>query len=314
MVNARRHTKVVFAGEHDTTVAMPAARANGQKILAEDINTSKATWPPPLTCLFCTTPVVAVRSSTSERKRQAAHFRLGRDKRHQTGCDFDVHAQVTELIELSDGLLRRGRDGYRLVLPETLAQPRPRLAERHGPERVDPTYARKARTLLNTAAKVNDIVETYRLHGGDLHDLFHATCGDRKVSWAEFYHLPRTAWRLGDRLRNAALEHPVAVAMKVRFAGPSRTGETFYVEQRAPAGWGDTDRGQRYHLVIRSREEALLQPYYERGTWVLGLGMWELFEWRGGNRVDICLWVDSPEQIAAIPAPPTMTTARVAAQ
>jgi hypothetical protein len=310
MGNARRHTKVVFAGEHDATVAMPAARANGQKVLAEDINTSKDTWPPPLTCLYCATPVVAVRSSTGEHKRQAAHFRLGRNERHRAGCDFDVHAQVTELIELGDGLLQRRRDGYRLVLPETLAQPRPRLADRHSSDRAEPTYARKARTLLNTAAKVNDLVEKYRLHGGDLHELFHATCGGRRVSWAEFFHLPRAAWRLGDRLKNGPLEHPVAVALKVRFSGPSRTGETFYVEQRAPAAWSDTNRGQRYHLVIRSREEALLQPYYQQGTWVLALGLWELFEWRGGNRTDICLWVDSPEQIVTIPAPPAMTTSR----
>lgn len=299
---------MVDGGTHVSKVAMPAARLQGRRVDAADIDTQRDGWSRPLLhCLHCTTNVIPVASSIKENSRKAAFFRLYPNRPHDPGCAYDVTGRVSELIETSDGLLERRGDRYRLVLPGTLAQAKPTLPHRRTAARDEPTYTRRTSTLLNTAAKVAALVEQFRGDDpdGDLAEWFSATCGGRTIPWAAFFHTPRVAWRLAHRLQLGLVDHPVAVALRVDTSGTSRTGDSVYLDQRAPASWADTTAAHphAHHLVVRSKTAELLAPYTEQGTWVLALGMWKRFEWAGGRRTDVCLWVDSPHQMIALTDP-----------
>lgn len=287
---------------------MPLARFGEQEFRASDIDVDSASWPTPLQCYGCETPVSAIGSFMKETGRTSAHFRRYPGRPHGPSCVYDVHAQVTEIAEDSDGLLQRRNRLWRLVATETLRRSKPELSEPDG-GRDSVTYARRTSTLLSTAARVSHVIEQFRLDGGDIAAGFAAVCNGELVSWHEFYYLPRVAWRLAHRLRDGELRHPVVVAMRVESAALARSGASFALEQPVPGPWIDVDDDRDYHVVIRSKDPKLLQPY-RPGTWVLALGLWSLFPWPRGKRTDVCLWVDAPHQLAEISAPPACNTVR----
>lgn len=300
----------------DSTAAMPKARFGEREFAAADIDEHKDSWPSPLQCHGCTVRVSAVRGYDKGETRVPAHFRRPGPKKHDPGCRYDTHAQGTQIADESSGLLVRERKEWRLVAEKVLKQPKPRLQDPKT-QRPDVTFARQTTELLNTAAKVAHLIEQFRIDGGDISAGFAAVCDGRRISWNEFHYLPRSVWRLVRRLhpaggplaRPVTTSHPVAIAMQVRTAHPSAKSTSFALEQPAPGSWLDpADPG--YNLALRSKNQPLLKPY-RPGTWVLALGLWQLWE-RSTARLplEMCLWVDSPHQLVEIPPPPTRTTTR----
>lgn len=303
-------TEVIGAGERasDSTSAMPLARFGDREFAAADIDAHSASWPKPLLCWGCEVKVAVVRSFPKEKGRTAAHFRRYPGLTHGPNCVYDVHAQVTQIAEDSDGLLQYRKRVWRLVAPDVLQRPTPELRE-VGNDRPSPTYARRMTTLLNTAGRVADLIERFRLDGGDLSEAFAAVCDGKVVTWHEFMYQPRVVWRLAHRLDEQPVDHPVAVAMRVSRSGLARTGQSAFLEQPVPGPWTDVTDDRDYHVVIRSKTVELLADY-RPGVWLIALGTWRLFPWKSGRRTDVCLWVDAPHQLVTVAAPPSRPTVR----
>lgn len=302
----------------DSTAQIPRARWGERELVAADIDEHKDSWPKKLTCGGCSMPVLAVRGYDKEGSRWSACFRRWPGHSHEQGCQYDLHAQVKQIAEDSDGLLSGGRAGWRLVSEQVLHQPKPRPGEPRQP-RPDLTFTRKATQLLNTAAKVSALIERFRVDGIDIAGEFKASCDGKLVSWQEFHYLPREVWRLVRRLHpgggelpgEVSVPHPVAIALHVRTARPRGRGDSlsFALEQPAPGSWLTPD-DPGCNVALRSKTAGLLQPY-RPGTWVLALGQWKLWS-RDVARppLELCLWVDSPHQLVQIPPPPASTVTR----
>ena len=70
-------------------------------------------------------------------------------------------------------------------------------------------YQRKLRPLLNTAAKIADLLTEYRQSGSDPGVEFEASCQGHTVDWMNFLYTPNRAWVLAQRLRRTGpLDHP----------------------------------------------------------------------------------------------------------
>ena len=103
---------------------------------------------------------------------------------HANECIYNVERIVNELIETSEDQLERpkhGRPKYRLPWPQTFQRqdPRPPLdPPEQDVERI--AYQRKLRPLLNTAAKIADLLTEYRQSGSDPGIEFEASCQGRR--------------------------------------------------------------------------------------------------------------------------------------
>jgi hypothetical protein len=213
-------------GEHESTVRMGKARWVGsppQLVHANDIPTKKESWKDQkFLCEFCSAkvhPVFTPRTETSSGRRP--HFARNPSSGatanfHARDCQYNIERQIAELVESSEDQLERptrGRPKYRLPWPDTFQRQDPRQpleAPEHDVEAV--AYQRKLRQLLNTAAKIADLLTSYRQSGSDPGVEFEATCEKRPVDWMNFLYTPNRAWVLAQRLRkNGPLDHPVAV-------------------------------------------------------------------------------------------------------
>ena len=277
-------------GEHESTARMGKVWLLGDPrrlVLATDIPENKTRWQTEhFRCEFCPAkvyPRFTPRTETSSGRRPHFARNPSSDANpnfHANECIYNVERIVDELIEMSEEQLerpKRGRPKYRLPWPQTFQRQDPRSPldpPEQDVERI--AYQRKLRPLLNTAAKIADLLTEYRQSGSDPGVEFEASCQGHTVDWMNFLYTPNRAWVLAQRLRRTGpLDHPVAVLFK---NGPIRSAKPdwSFLEDRIPVPKGHDVKGEKLFVGGDPRALAAALPADSTATFYIGYGVWTL--------------------------------------
>lgn len=309
--------------EHTATLAMPIARLMTtdppEYVHAEDIPTRKEAWGGALCCRYCAAVVHAVDTTPKERSRPCRpHFRrqgtlkAGVGNPHAQGCPYDKPAQIQVLLEGSAGALvrerrRSGPPRYRLVVPEAFG-PATSRQNRAGVQVV----AERLTTVLNTAAKIAALIESYAAHGVDPNVEWYAECRGKRVEWLNFLYSPQRTWVLRKRLEveRSGLTHPVAVLFapytlevpwpeRISFWRRSGVG---YRAAAYPLGPEFGPRMTEELVVVGERQ--LIESVFAAGAdrYYIGYGMWKLASPVRRGLSCLTLRMDNASQVAPVAA------------
>ncbi|MBF6457921.1 hypothetical protein IU433_02520 [Nocardia puris] len=288
-----------MADKHSSKVAMSRARhpGTGRILLASEIAEFGDSWPKPLACytIGCGALVhpVAEIPRTEKTHGRAAYYarnpsRGGRPNDHSPHCVYNLTQIITVLTENSGGQLRRDRPVtnpetgaivpvYRLPWPQTFAPTvRTAVAEATSPEGA--VFAERGTKLLNTAAKIAELLDKYREMGEHPEVEFRATCNGRDVEWPNFLYTPQRTHTLARNMRRTQLAHPVAVIFRPRTYGVVARRDWAWV--RADVATLDGDDGTEMLFVCGAR--GLVDEAFDRraraisARMYIGFGMWSM--------------------------------------
>ncbi|MEV0360634.1 hypothetical protein AB0H71_31715 [Nocardia sp. NPDC050697] len=289
---------MAVANKHPSKVAMSRARhpETGRILLASEIAEQVSSWPKPLSCytIGCHARVHAVTEvpRTEKKGGRAAYFARNRacdggTNDHTVHCVYNLSQIITVLTRDSGGLLQRGRSTsdpetgeptpvYRLPWPEAFTRPpRGSTSEATSPEGA--VFSEEATKLLNTAAKIAELLDRYQQMREHPEVMFRAVCKGQDVEWLYFLYTPQRAWLLARNLRRAELTHPVAVIFRPGGHDIIERGDRAWVRAEIATPEDHDDTAERLFVggatelmkrIFRSSERAISARMY------IGYGMW----------------------------------------
>ncbi|WP_157184001.1 hypothetical protein [Nocardia takedensis] len=269
----------------------------GAILPASQIAEHGQSWPKPLACytIGCGARVhpVAEIARTEKTHGRAAHFARnpssgGRPNDHSTHCVYNLAQIITVLTAESDGQLRRDRPVthpetgalvplYRLPWPQTFSPTvRTAVAEPTNPEGA--VFAEQGMKLLNTAAKIAELLSRYQVMNEHPEVEFRATCHGHDVEWMNFLYTPQRTHTLVRHLRRTVPVHPVVVIFRPRTYGVVARRDWAWV--RADVATPDGEDQHEVLFVCGARD--LVDKAFGRGARALsarmyiGFGMWSM--------------------------------------
>lgn len=310
--------------EHESRVAMARARHPATRQALEATQTAKQghTWPKPLACFTesCDARIhfVAEIPRTETKKGRAAYFARNPPKggirnEHSTNCLYNLSQMIEVLKDESDGALAysgRGRDPqtdelvplYRLPWPHTFDDT-PEKVQGDSWQAPGATFTEKYTKLLNTAAKIAELLERYRANGDHPEIIFQAICRGHNVDWVNFLYTPQRTYVLIRRLRDhGELTHPVAVIFRPLRIKNSKRAEG----QWAMAEVSNLDDEDPELLFVQGNQRAMDEAFRARAGSVsarmfIGYGMWKTVSYKHEQPKRLTLKLVDDSVIAELP-------------